>query len=557
MIDYENITAAQLSVEHPEHVTWKQIYDDYRLLYRGGREFKVAAGQPSTTMAQGFESTTTYQIFTDLMGSNQRRRRFLRQLEGEPSTKYISRWENSYYLNYIKAMIDYHRHWLFSSQPSIRPKLELEDGQDPADAEVPEQPDWFDSFTRDCTGSGTSFYDLAKEVFADVAVYHRAGWLIGAPDDLSQEVPTLTPYDGLDIIDWQEDAQGKLEWIRLQKKSTRRVFPDDRIQVTIQTYVDRDSWGAWEITPNSKDKTKDARLIGYGEHALGEVPFEWIVLPHAMWPMDTLADWQVDLYNQMSMLRTSQLYSAFLQPFIKSLDPSESATNRIMGEGIILQLRAGDAVSPEGEDFGWKSPDTAPLDFNAKQIAEQVQEGYRIMHQMALAVDAKAVGAIARSGTSKIEDRKATEIILCGYGGYVRDFLTRTLNKISRILGDDTEWVIDGYDNFEVSSLDEELQIAALVNTFDIPSPTFKSEMMKMIATGRVLGHVDETLKAKIRREIQDAIELRAEQETMGNAQIDPATGQPMTETEDNGIVSEDSPSPFEAIGKAPKSTSD
>lgn len=516
MIDYENITSAQLNVEHPEHATWKQAYDDYRLLYRGGKELKIAAGQLGTDLASGFTPSTTSYQFLNTLASPAPRRRFLRQLEGEPNTKYASRWENAYYLNYIRGMIEYHRHWLFSSPPVIRP------------AEQAECPEWYDAFAKDCTGAGTSFLELAKDVFADVAVYHRAGWLIGSPEGLEQETPSLTPYDARDIIDWQENTQGKLEWIRLQKLSTRREFPDDRRQMVIQTYVDRDSWGAWEMAG------KDSRLLGYGSHDLGEVPFEWIVLPHAMWPMDALADWQIDLYNQMSMLRSSQLYSSFLQPYIKSAEGGESATNRIMGEGIILQLRAGDQHR-EGEDFGWKSPDTAPLEFNAKQILDQVQEGYRIMHQMALAIDAKAVGAIARSGTSKIEDRKATEIILCGYGGFVRDFLTRTLGKISAIMGDDTEWIVDGYDNFEVSSLDEELQIAALASTFDIPSPRFKAELAKNIATGRILGHAEEETKEQIRAEIDAAYQERAEMEAMGSAQMDPKTGAPMEPTDGDG----------------------
>jgi hypothetical protein len=147
---------------------------------------------------------------------------------------------------------------------------------------------------------------------------------------------------------------------------------------------------------------------------------------------------------------------------------------------------------------------------------------------MALAVDSQAIGAIARSGASKIEDRKAAEIMLCGYGGYVRDFQLRTLDKISRLLGDETEWVVEGYDNFEVSSLMEELQTAALVQTFQIKSSTFNAEMEKQIATGRTLGHMDETIKAKIRKEIQDAYDQISEQAAMGPAQIDPLTGQPM-----------------------------
>lgn len=519
MINFAAVTLADLTVEHPERSIWKQALSDYILLYRGGLEFKRAAGTNSDTVAY---STGALDRIFDEMAMRNRRRRFLYQLEGEPDTKYVSRWERAYYIPYIAAIIDYYVNWLFSKQPQVRPKVDA----DP-DAEAPEPPDWFDGFCRDATGSGKSLFDLAKDVFKDVLIVRRAGWLIGQPDAvMGGDSVTLTPYAATEIIDWQEDAAGKLEWIRLSKCDTRRDFPALRRKHRIETYLDRDSWAAWEIveSPNPGD-TATPRLLAAGKHDLGEVPFEWMVVPEGLWIANKLAAWQIDLFNQMSMLSYGQLVSCFLQPFIKSQEGSADATNRIMGEGIVLQLRAG-SKEDQGEDFGWKSPDVAPLDFNAKRITEMRDEGYRIVHQMSLAVDSKAIGAIARSGVSKIEDRKATEILLCGYGGYVRDFLLRTLDKVSRILGDGTEWVIDGYDNFEVSSLDEELQTAALVATLDIPSPTFNAEIKKQIATGRILGHVDEALKAKICREIDEATEMSQE----GPLQLDSVTGRAMAQ---------------------------
>jgi hypothetical protein len=538
MVDFRKVKLEDLNQEHPERSLWIQAYLDYELLYKGGLDFKRAAGRNSRTLAayQGMPAASL-----DLMAGMNRRRRFLYQLEGEPDTKYISRWERCYFISYQAAIIDYFRHWLFSSPPNIRPKIDAkaEDGstladEDLAEAEAPEQPDWFDSFMRDATGNGTSFMDLGKAVFGDVLNFRRAGWVIatadmfpGDEDDDAKAPITLTPYNAKDILDWQEDANGKLEWILLRRTETRRVFPERRRELETRLYLDRDSWASWEITRDPESKEEIPILIDSGEHDLGEVPFEWMTLPDGMWIANKLAAWQIDLFNQMSMLSYSQLVACFLQPYIKSAEGTESATTRIMGEGIILQLRAG-GDGNNAEEFGWASPDTAPLEFNAKRILEQRDEGYRIVHQMALAVDSQAIGAIARSGASKIEDRKAAEIMLCGYGGYVRDFQLRTLDKISRLLGDDTEWVVEGYDNFEVSSLMEELQTAALVQTFQIKSATFNAEMEKQIATGRTLGHMDETIKAKIRKEIQDAYDQRSELITMGPTQINPVTGEPM-----------------------------
>lgn len=530
MIDYKKVTLEQLNQENGERVLWGQAYLDYQLLYEGGLSFKRAAGRNSLTIAaiQGAPATSL-----DLMANLGRRRRFLRQLEGEPDTKYISRWEACYYIPYVAAIIDYFRHWLFSNQPNIRPCPQLEDGQELADLEeTPDPPEWYDAFMRDATGAGQSFFDLGKHVFGDVLIYRRAGWLISTADmclDTDGAAPiSLTSYDARNILDWQEDGSGKLEWILLKNVTTRRNFPDYRRMIEVRTFVDKNSWGSWEITREPNSDEDIPILLGWGEHNLGEVPFEWITVPEGMWVMNKLAAWQVDLFNQMSILTYGQLMSCFLQPYITSAEATESSASRIMGEGIVLNLRCGDANGRGEEKFGWVSPDVSPLEFNAKRIIEQRDEGYRIVHQMALAVDSQAIGAIARSGVSKIEDRKAAEIMLKGYGGYVKDFQLRTLEKIGRLMGDNTKFMVEGYDNFEVSSLEEELQTAALAQTFQIHSTTFNAELEKSIAAGRVMNHLDEMTKAKMRREIEDHYIAKSEEDMMGQDQLDPMTGEPM-----------------------------
>ncbi len=522
-IDYSQVSFEDLQQEHPERMQWKEAWSRYRQLYRGGEEFLRAAGLQASTRAGTVQTTGAPLI--DAMASRNRRRRFLYQLEGEPDTKYISRWERAYYIGYIGAIIDYFRHWEFSQPPIIR-SLDSE-----------ESPDWHAPFMRNADGNGKSFVDFVKDAFGETLQVRRAGWLIGTPSsdigartqvDAGDDDPppvTLTCYPAEDIVDWQENDAGELEWILLRKERLERVFPARRRKVEIRTLVTRTNWAAWEILEDAKTTT--VTLIAQSEHALGCVPFVWLEVPHGLWVTNKLASWQVNLFNQMSMLDYGQLVSCFLQPALTTGE--DGADERVFGEGIVLHLRAGDGQR-EAEKFEWVAPQTAPLEFAAKRILEMRDEGYRIVHQMSLAVDSQAIGAIARSGASKIEDRRATEVVLAAYGGYIREAMTQTLRMISRIMGDDTEWVIDGYDNFQVSSLDEELQTAALAQTFDIPSPTFKAELRKQIATGRVLGHIDEKIKETIREEIDEAADQEREQATAfasGPSVGAPPTGAP------------------------------
>ena len=87
----------------------------------------------------------------------------------------------------------------------------------------------------------------------------------------------------------------------------------------------------------------------------------------------------------------------------------------------------------------WKTPDIGPLKHLADRLIQDRDEGYRIVHQMSLAVDSQAVGSIARSGASKVEDRRATEVILQGFGSYERQAFKDLCNLISIVHGDESE----------------------------------------------------------------------------------------------------------------------
>lgn len=498
--DLDNIEYKQLTIKHPDLEYWQGRLDDFRLLYRGGEEFLSAAGQLGRTRAKSnIDSAIVALSDRDTMSARQRRRRFLFQLEGEPDTSYISRWERAVYIGYIGAIIDYFRHWLFAQPPRIR-------------TVSGDEPDWWPDFRDNADGSGKDFLNVARDVFLDVMVGRRAGWLIGTPPGIeaasaADDQLVLTPYSAPHILDWQRNSAGELEWVVLECSELRRQFPDQRLRYQTFTYADRQRWRSWEVVFNAGAGDPKLEVVGDGIHGLGVVPFVMMEIPHGLWVTNKLYSWQIDLFNQMSMLSNSQLLSCFLQPYFKGHDMEKAA--QVLGDGVMMFLRSG-SQQQEGEDFGWKVPPTGPLDHVAGALKEKRDEGYRIVHQMALAVDSQAIGAIARSGASKIEDRRATEIVLGAFGGYVREALLQTLDIASQVYGDGQKWTVDGFDNFEVSDFADEINTAGIVMSMmeqggKPVSITAWKELWKDILGGRILNHVDEETRTKIRNEVDDA----------------------------------------------------
>ncbi len=501
-IDFKSVTYQELTKKHPDREQWEIVYEDYRLLYEGGERFLAAAGQMTAPRSALAGTTAT---LTDILALQGRRRRFLKQLEGEPDVKYLSRWDRAKYVGYYTSIVDYFRHHLFSKPPIVKPQ---------GDAELP---DWFNDFYGNVDGADHNLHDFIKEVFLDVLLLRRAGWLIGSPvvnvGGLSQAeaeeagiaLPELTPYNANEIYDWGDLPNGQLDWIKLGKKALIREFPGNGKSVETYTYVDRQEWATWEvIRSGEKGEKVEINLVAKGTHGLGEVPFIALKVPEGLWVANKLASWQIDMFNKMSMLDYGQLVSCYLQPYLKSNDVS--AQSRIFGEGFILQLANGNTKTGEKEEeFGWASPDVKPLEFVAEQMQESKDEGFRIVHQMSLAVDSAGPGTYGRSGESKKEDRRATDVILAAYGNYVREAIVRTFNVISRIQGEDVEWSCEGFEDFSVSSLAEELATSALIAQQNIPSNTFKIKTQTNLAL-RILDREDEETKEQVAKEIEDSI---------------------------------------------------
>jgi len=485
----DDITLDALLKKHPERVKWESRWSDYVLAYRGGHEFLAAAGTGGGT-AQSSAS------IAGALGYGKRTRRFLWQLEGEPDSKYASRLERASYINYVAAIIDYFRHWLYSQPPQIRPTEQVE------------APNWWAGFCENASGGGLSFVDVARDSFLDVLLCRRAGWLIGSAQNVAgrddDNRVVLTPYGAGDILDWQQNACGELDWITLCKEQTVRAFPDDRVRTKVITYLDRQEWHSWEVRSNGEGGD-NAEYLGGAEHGLGEVPFVLREIPHGLWVADKLFSPCMSLFNRTAMLEYGEHLGCYLQAYMRTHE-GRDAESRILGEGLMLNLRAAQDGRGQ-EEFGYVAPDISPMAHMAERLRQDRDEIYRSVHQMAMAVDSQATTAVARSGASKIEDRRATEIILAGYGRYELRAMVQTANLISKVQGDNTAWVGDGFDNFQTSTLDEELQIAALAQAFNIKSPTFNAELQRFIALGRVLPHLDEATKQKIETEIRDSVE--------------------------------------------------
>lgn len=526
------ITYDVLTEKHPLYLKWQYRWADFKLLYKGGDDFLWAAGQSSlSTRSPSTAQTAIASSAMAIPGSYTKTpRRFLWQLEGEPDAGYFARLERCFYLGYVGPAIDYYVQWLFSQKPNVQ-FSELDSN------ESVDSPDWWRDFESDCTGAGVSLGDFLRDRFRDEQICQRTGWLIGTQvdtqdmtqaeaEDAGVDGVVLTEFDACEILDWQRDSAGKLEWVVLCKEELRRQFPERRVRVETLRYIDRTTYASWEAVEGKSQGEKSLQFLGSKDHNLGVVPFVMPEIPEGLWIMNKLASWQIDLFNQSQILSRGELLSCFLQPAITSND--DSAQSRIFGEGNLLRLHSGNTAAGEPpEKFELIGGNPAPLEFIAKRLQDKIQEGFRTIYAMSLAVDGQSASAVARSGASKQEERRASEIILAGLGGYVREAYTQTLEIVALIQDTPVKAVIDGYDNFQVSSLEEEVQIAVLAQSMNFKSAIAK-EKIETKLVHRILDHEDEGTLQEIDKQTRAAYEAEAESDITPGPQVDPKTGEPV-----------------------------
>ena len=204
-----------------------------------------------------------------------------------------------------------------------------------------------------------------------------------------------------------------------------------------------------------------------------EFPIVTLTLPKSLWMASQLFDCQKSYFVQTAALEYALYTNNYSMPVITGVDDSsdDPLQNRKMGEGYYLTLKTGQNITSfERSDTNIKTA----IDYRS----EIKRDIYDVLQQIAMsASDGAAI--IARSGISKAEDRRPEEILLERYGQIVKEFILQILRPAAIARGEIVNWQITGYDEFLGFSLTELLQDMQLIESANIPSPTFKKEIQK------------------------------------------------------------------------------
>lgn len=520
---------------------------------------------------------------------------YLPEMVGERPERHKERLKSCSYINYIGEIVDAFVANVFSQEISVAPVGESDDNE--AESNPTELDGFYKKFQRDADMAGNPFDRVIRRCMTNAILKKRALLAVDFPlkkvkgdpmhkiDELAP-VPTpasLADEDALgmnrayvfeipieSMLDWEMSADGYYEWCVLHKAVVRRNGPSskgrlrvDQFKVWTLTGSDEDTesrkayWETWETEPYDPTKqeecpTEDTVLkrTGSGLTSFDAIPILELNVPDGLWVGNKCGPMALEHFQRRSCLVASQNRSLFVVPYVKLASeigapgfplPSEAQQNpaRMSGGPAKALQDKGYMVMGGDDDAGFLEPSGDAYVIIDGQLQNLANEMFRVVHQMANSIASTNTGNY-RSGKSKIEDRQSMEIVLGAYGSIVRQFTKQVFDFISRARGESTIWQSHGMDTYELEDREILIKEAAFVETFDIPSETFKKQHKTKIAFA-LLGPVSTDIKSTIRAEIDRGVEkdMRHDrlEEKMNQEQIKAGMAEAQTQQKQQEIM--------------------
>ncbi len=454
--------ATEIMGEHREYTAKRRMWRTYRHLYAGGEEIRQNASE------------------------------YLAPRQREPRDVYSERLSRVFYENYAGSIVDWYAATLFRREPIL--SFEGENGR---------AKEFFGQFAEDCDLKGTALSDFFRKRFTETLVYGASYVLIDFPrregwagsraeeDALGISRAYLVGYTPEDLVNWQRDGRGNLEWAVIRLKEPG---PGEK---------DRDGyWVRYDRTEYSlyRSDGKREELIDRGLHGLapfGRVPLIEMTVPEGLWLMNKAALLQLEHFNKSNALSWALTMGLFAMPVVYT----DREWEQMVGESYYIQL------GPE-DRFGWTEPEGKVYQIAAENLERLKDEIYRVCYLLTQAGGPMA-GGVAQSGWSKQRDYAITQEILRAYGDVVKDTIRRVLRAVNDARGDGLTIGVAGMDEFDIGEFSNELSDAERLLNLGIESPTLRKQILKRLAS-KYLCDVRQEIKDRIAEEIENWVDGEA-----------------------------------------------
>jgi hypothetical protein len=428
--------------EHPDYIARKAMWKQYKDLYAGGEQLRLNACE------------------------------YLVRRQKEPGQVYEERLRRVFYENYVGSIVD----WFAATLMRREPMLQFEGSDAGAKG-------FYNLLSVDCDLKGTRLHEFFRQRFVQVMVcgssfvvvdFPKAGGVAQtrAEEDASgRSRAYLTEYAADEVINWNYDETGGLDWVVIRTSCLQKSKVTDAKweKETRWIYYDRENYQVFRKTGEGQA----IELTDTGRHGLAaqrRVPVFEMKVSEGLWLMNKAGLLQLEHFNKSNALSWALTMGLFASPVIYS----DKEWNQVVGESYFIQLGKDDR-------FGWTEPEGKVYQIAADNLVRLKDEIYRVCYLMNQAEQAKG-GFIAASGLSKQIDSAVTQEVLRAYGAMVKDAMKQVLWAIAEARQDEVAIDVSGIDEFDIGDFGSDLDDAKKLLELGIASETLKKQVFKKLA---------------------------------------------------------------------------
>ena len=448
--------------EHPDYIARKAMWKQYKDLYAGGEQMRLNAGE------------------------------YLVRRQKEPGQVYGERLRRVFYENYVGSIVD----WYAATLMRREPMLQFE-GSD-AGAK-----NFYNLLSDDCDLKGTNLHEFFRQRFVQVMVcgssfvvvdFPKAGEVAQtrAEEDASgRSRAYLTEYAADEVINWNYDETGGLEWVVIRTSCLQqsRVTDAKWEKETRWIHYDRENYQVFR----KAGEAQAIELMDAGRHALAgqrRVPIFEMKVSEGLWPMNKAGLLQLEHFNKSNALSWALTMGLFASPVVYS----DKEWKQVVGESYFIQLGKDDR-------FGWTEPEGKVYQIAADNLVRLKDEIYRVCYLMNQAGGASG-GDVQMSALSKQRDFSVTQEVLRAYGDMVKDTMKQVLWAIAEARQDEVSIDVSGMDEFDIGDFSNELDDAKKLLDLGIASETLKKQIFKKLAF-KYLCDARQEIKNRVAEEIE------------------------------------------------------
>jgi len=418
-----------------------------------------------------------------------KRGQYLWKKPKELAEVFATRQSRFSYTNLLGNIIGWYMAALFKLAPQLVLKVAGKEGDEAT--KIPQDAaDFCAQFEKDADRAGCGFADFFPQVFESLALHKSAYVLIDLPapdgDDppplnLKQQQdagllnPFLVCYTPSQVINWETDRYGNLEWCVIHVTAEEREFLSGTKLADYWYYFDRTEVAMYRADRDDNGRLRDdsdARLVeGYPRpHAmaeLGRIPVRKISVKDGLWLANRV---YLPLLNHLNLDNAYDFglfQSALAQLVVKgefndNLTLSEVGYVKIDQEGDIFYLE------PEGKAF-------EAIDKRLEILEERIYKACYLQDQ---GRSSKATPAM-QSGYSKSLDKMPSRDALSGFGDVIRPAMQAVYADVLAVRGF-TEIVPDvrGFDFSDKAGADE-MDFMERSTVIDVQSDLYRRERDK------------------------------------------------------------------------------